>query len=103
MKLKLILSLAVLVLPLFCANAQTDWREVRSGNRKYAGEKWKEAELEYRKARLKDSLSIAASYNLASSLYRQQDIESAAKALDALKGHVEESPHAADWYYNSNT
>ena len=48
--------LIFIALPLF---AQVDRREVRSGNRKFRGGSFPEAELDYRKAVLKDSLSVA--------------------------------------------
>ncbi len=82
-------------------HAQTDRREVRSGNRKFAKQEYKEAEIDYRKAVLKDSLSVAGQYDLASSLYRQQDWEGAQKALQAVKDVAPQSPDAASWHFNS--
>ena len=41
-------------------SAQADRRDVRSGNRKFRKGNWKDAEIEYRKALVKDSTSIAA-------------------------------------------
>ena len=66
------------VLMAVCASAQVDRREVREGNRKFRGGNFRQAEIDYRKAALKDSLSVAAQYNLASSLYRQEDYAGAA-------------------------
>ena len=86
------------VLPL---SAQVDRREVRAGNRKFGREKYKEAEIDYRKAALKDSLSVAAEYNLASSLYRQEDYENADKALQTIKDVAPASAHASDYHYNA--
>lgn len=77
----------ILFLAFFCgvsAYAQTDRSEVRSGNRKFRRGDFGEAEIFYRKAALKDSNSVAAQYNLASSLYRQEDYEGAAGALSKL-------------------
>ena len=76
------------ILLIFCALpalAQVDRRDVRAGNRKFRQDRFKEAEIDYRKAALKDSLSLAAEYDLASSLYRQQDYAGAAKALATVK------------------
>ncbi|MBQ5784495.1 MAG: VWA domain-containing protein, partial [Bacteroidales bacterium] len=44
------------------AFAQTDKKEVRKGNRFFKKEQYKESEVEYRKALLKDSLSLAGNY-----------------------------------------
>lgn len=66
------------------AAGQADKRDVRAGNRKFRKGECKEAEIDYRKAVLKDSTSVKAQYNLASSLYRQEDYEGAGKALSAI-------------------
>ena len=84
------------VLLAFSASAQADRREVRAGNRKFRKDKIKEAEIDYRRAVLKDSLSVAGEYNLASSLYRQEDYEGAGNALSKIK-NVASSP---DYHYN---
>ena len=83
------------------AGAQVDRREVREGNRKFRGGDFRQAEIDYRKAALKDSLSVAAQYNLASSLYRQDDFEGAAKALETIKDVAPAHPQAADYFYNA--
>lgn len=93
----------VLILLVFSAlplAAQVDRAEVRAGNRKFAKGDFARAELEYRKAVLKDSLSVAGEYNLASSLYRQGSYEEAAEALGMADAEVAETPHASDYYYN---
>jgi tetratricopeptide (TPR) repeat protein len=84
-------------LPLF---AQTDRREVRAGNRKFSKGNYAESEIDYRKAVLKDSLSIAGQYNLASALYRQENFEEAANSLAKIDAEVAETPYASDYYYN---
>lgn len=66
------------------AAGQADKRDVRAGNRTFRKGEFKEAEIDYRKAVLKDSTSVKAQYNLASSLYRQEDYEGAGKALSAI-------------------
>ena len=81
--------ISVLLLLLLClpSLAQNDRKDVRAGNRKFSKDKFKESEIDYRKAVLKDSTSVAGQYNLASSLYRQGDYDGADVAL----GRVEES------------
>ena len=89
------------VLMAVCASAQVDRREVREGNRKFRGGNFRQAEIDYRKAALKDSLSVAAQYNLASSLYRQEDYAGAAKALETIKDVAPSHPNSADYFYNA--
>ena len=98
---KLIYTLLCLALASSCLYAQVDKKDVRAGNRKFKKENYKEAEIDYRKAVVKDSLSVAGNYNLASTLYRQQDWEGAEKALDQIKNVAPASEHAAGWHYNS--
>ena len=98
--LKYILSVAVLMLFSMSAYAQVDKKDVRRGNRDFRKENYREAEIDYRKALVKDSLSIAANYNLASTLYRQGDMEQAGKVLDSVKETAPVSASAADYWYN---
>jgi tetratricopeptide (TPR) repeat protein len=92
----------LLLCALFClpAFSQADRREVRSGNRKYKKGDVKEAELEYRKAMVRDSLSVAALNNLGCALHKQGDNDGAAKmwskAADQLKG--DEPGQAREWF-----
>ena len=99
MRRVLIICLALLVaLPL---SAQTDKREVRHGNRKFGKQNYKEAELDYRRALVKDSTSFAATYDLASALYRQKDFEGAGSVLAKGAEAAPSSVHADKYYYNS--
>ena len=97
MKRWLCILLIFIALPL---SAQVDRREVRSGNRKFRKGSYPEAELDYRKAVLKDSLSVAGEYNLASALYRQGNYDEAAQALGKADQEVAGTQHAAAYYYN---
>lgn len=81
------------------ANAQVDKREVRAGNRAFKKDEFRKSEIDYRKAVLKDSLSLAGQYNLASSLYRQEDYEGASKAMETVK-EVAGQASSADFWYN---
>ena len=93
-------ALLLLSLPL-SLSAQADRREVRAGNRKFRKGAFQEAEIDYRKAVLKDTASVAGQYDLASALYRQEDYASAAKALGAVRENAPASPHAADYFFNA--
>ena len=91
----------ILLLALLCAlsaSAQADRHDVRAGNRKFRKDKFKEAEIDYRKAVVRDSTSLAAQYDLASALYRQQDYAGAGKALESLK---EREDLPAQYYFNA--
>lgn len=90
----------MLFLTAITAAAQPDKRDVRRGNRDYKKENWKEAEIEYRKGIVKDSLSMAANYNLAADLYRQNNPQEAQKVLDRIKEVAPATENAADYYYN---
>lgn len=95
-------SLTAFLLALACGvcMAQTNRKEVRSGNRQYKKGNWQNAEIEYRKAQAKDSTSFAAGYNLAGALYREGNFDEAAKTLDRLKEIAPASGRAADYFYN---
>lgn len=84
------------------AQAPADRREVRGGNRHYRKGDYKEAEISYRRALVKDSLSVAANNNLANTLYRMENYEEAAKYAEIAENIVSESSdaNAADVFFN---
>ncbi len=82
------------------AYAQTDKKDVRRGNRDFRKEEYREAEIDYRKALVKDSLSVAASYNLANTLYRQGDYAQAMQTLSKNKEAAALDPSSADYFFN---
>lgn len=96
----IILCLAVAMLSGAALYAQTDRREVRRGNRDFRKENFSEAEIDYRRALVKDSTSFAASYNLGNTLYRNGDMEQARKSYETLKDAAAVSQYGADYYYN---
>lgn len=77
--------------------AQVDRKEVRKGNRVFEKENYKEAEVEYRKALIKDSLSVAANYNLGNTLYRMDDAANAEKNYSTAADSVGRIPLEIDW------
>lgn len=95
-----ILSVSLLCASVLCSMAQEDVRDVRRGNRDFKKENYREADIDYRKALVKDSTSVAANYNLANTLYRQGDMEQARKMLDRVKETAPATEAAADYYYN---
>jgi len=82
------------------ADAQTDRKEVRSGNRQFKKENFQRAEIDYRKAQVKDTASFAANYNLANALYRQDNFEEAGTVLEKIKDTAPVSKYSADYFYN---
>lgn len=100
-KLYYILSVVSLVLAFSLdAVAQADKSDVRKGNRDFRKENYREAEIDYRKALIKDSMSVAANYNLANTLYKEGDAEQAFKALERIKDVAPATESAADYYFN---
>lgn len=83
------------------ASAQVDRHDVRSGNRKFRKDNYKEADISYRKALVKDSTSIAANYNLANTLYRQENYDEAGKLMEKIKDTAPASASASDYFYNT--
>lgn len=94
------LSLAAVLMSL-AASAQADRAEVRRGNREFRKGQYREADVSYRKALLKDSLSVAANYNLANNLYRQENYDEAASTIARLDGIAGEHPGGRDIYFNA--
>lgn len=99
--LRYILVLSMLLSVALTASAQIDRHDVRAGNRKFRKENWKEADISYRKALVKDSTSVAANYNLANTLYRQENYEEAEKLMKKIGDNASASANAADYWYNT--
>ncbi|MGN1212407.1 MAG: tetratricopeptide repeat protein, partial [Candidatus Cryptobacteroides sp.] len=83
------------------AYGQTDRSEVRKGNREFKKGEYREADISYRRALVKDSTSVAANYNLGNTLYMNGDAAQALKYYGAIKDALAGSEHAADCHYNS--
>jgi tetratricopeptide (TPR) repeat protein len=98
--LRYVLAAVILAVSGFYADAQVDKKDVRRGNRDFRKENYREADIDYRKALLKDSTSVAANYNLASVLYRQGDMQQAATTLDRIKESAPATESSADYWYN---
>ena len=93
--------MAAALLVSLSASAQTDRAEVRRGNRQFKKEQYREADVSYRKALLKDSLSVAANYNLASNLYRQQNFDDAAEYVGKISEIAQTHPSGRDIHFNA--
>lgn len=82
------MCITVLSLCAVCAWGQK--ADLRKGNREFRKGEYGQADISYRKGLLKDSSSVAAKYNLANNMYRQENYDEAAKMLDGI-----ENPDAA--------
>ena len=85
-----VLFAGILILSAQMLSAQTDKSEVRKGNREYRKGEFKEAEIDYRRALVKDSLSFAANYNLACDLYRQEQYDEAGNYMKKIADQAAE-------------
>lgn len=98
--LYILLSVMLLAVSFAEAGAQTDKREVRKGNRSFKDGSYTEAEVEYLKAVDKDSLSVAANYNLANTYFRKGEYDNAKAALERAREVAMASPDGAQYFYN---
>ena len=83
-------SVLIILLTLASVSAWGQKVDLRKGNREFRKGEYGEADISYRKGLLKDTSSVAAKYNLANNLYRQESFDEAAKMLDGI-----ENPDAA--------
>ena len=83
-------SVLIILLTLAPISVWGQKADLRKGNREFRKGEYGEADISYRKGLLKDTSSVAAKYNLANNLYRQESFDEAAKMLDGI-----ENPDAA--------
>ena len=93
-------KLLCIILVFSCLSAFGQKADLRRGNRQFKKADYGQADISYRKGLLQDTSSVAARYNLANNLYRQQNLEEAAKQLDAAQLTAGDEPFAADYYFN---
>ena len=92
--------LTVILLSLCCVLCFAQRGDLRKGNRRFAKGEYAEADVHYRKALLKDSTMVPAKYNLANTLYRQQNYDEAAKLLTYDFNALKADPLAPDILFN---
>ncbi|VBB45292.1 Tetratricopeptide TPR_1 repeat-containing protein [uncultured Paludibacter sp.] len=85
--------------------AQKEANDVISGNRLYKKEKFTEAEIEYRKAIVKNNKSFEANYNLGNALYKQGKFDEAMKQYQAALPFVgsDKKKAAAEFHNMGNS
>ena len=93
-------KLLVILLAFGCLSAYAQKADLRRGNRLFRRGEFPKADISYRKALMQDSTSVAATYNLANTLYREKDMENARRLLDGAKEAAGTEAFAADYYYN---
>src|SRR5574344_1484065 len=83
--------------------AQRDKKQVSSGNKYFGKSKFKQAEVEYRKGLLRDSMSVLGRGNLANTLYRMKDADNATKLFEAEADTVGKIPFNLNWNGSDKT
>lgn len=76
---KIFLTIAMLLLVAGESFAQKENPLIRQGNKQYQEGKFKEAEIDYRKALERTPGSVKGSFNLGNSLYKQENYEEATR------------------------
>jgi Ca-activated chloride channel family protein len=97
MRLLVIIILASIAIEVY---PQTDRKLIRKGNSDYKDGNYPQAEVEYRKALEKDTLSFRADYNLGNALYRQKQYDAAAERYTGLAVREKDKQKLSRFYYN---
>lgn len=95
-----ILVFSTLLFNVYLADAQIDRREVRKGNKHFSKENYQEAEIDYKKALVKDSTSLAAQFNLANTYYKLENFPQAQEAITAIGDTIANAKNSSDIYHN---
>lgn len=103
MKRFLFILAAILLSAASCLAQSSDRAErsgVRRGNRDFRKEHWPQAEINYKKALVADSSSVAADYNLGNTYYRMENFSEAERYLKAGVDSLAKGKHGADAFHN---
>lgn len=96
-----VIILAIFVFGALNLQSKNDANEfIKKGNQLYNQGKYKEAEIEYRKALELNPQSNIAKYNLGNSLYRQNRFEEAKELFDKVDPNSFSKKALADSYHN---
>lgn len=90
----------ILCLSLVCMSALAQKADMRKGNRQFKKGEYAQADISYRKGLMQDTSSVAAKYNLANNLYRQENYDEAAKILGSGAQNAANEKFGADYYFN---
>ena len=80
--------------------AQTEYKYIRQGNKKYLNKKYQQAETDYTKALKINPHSIIAGYNLANTYFEQKNYKNAIEMLINLSAHNVSNDTLSKIYYN---
>lgn len=80
--------------------AQSERTGVRRGNRDFRKEHWPQAEINYKKALVADSTSVAADYNLGNTYYRTENYTEADRYYKAAIDSLAKGKYGADAFHN---
>ena len=80
--------------------AQGERKSVRRGNRDFRKEAWQQAEINYKKALVADSTSVAADYNLGNTYFRQENFGEADRYYKAAIDSLAKGKYGADAFHN---
>ena len=100
MSMKRYLFTGLLLLAAVTCFAQGERKSVRHGNRDFRKEKWQQAEINYKKALVADSTSVAADYNLGNTYYRMENYPEADRYYKAGIDSLAKGKHGADAFHN---
>ena len=81
-------------------DAQSERGSVRKGNRDFGKSRFEEAEINYKKALVADSTSVAADYNLGNTYFRLENYTEAEKYYGAAADSLSKGRYGADLYHN---
>ena len=84
----------------FRAEAQQVPKYIRHGNNNYEEGKYKDAEIDYRKAISHDSTSVKGNFNLGNALYKQNKYNESAAAYQKLSQSTIENADKAKIFHN---
>jgi len=80
--------------------AQVERKYIRRGNNFFENQKFREAEMQYRKALEKDSKSVEASFNLGNAMYKLDEYNAATARYSGLADKAENKNELNRYYYN---
>jgi len=89
----------LLFIPLVLS-AQVERKYIRRGNNFFENQKFREAEMQYRKALEKNSESVEASFNLGNAMYKLDEHNAASARFSGLVDNAENENELNMYFYN---
>jgi len=98
--MKRIILILVLILISFPGFSQKDKKLIREGNKLYKDGKYKDAELNYRKALEIDKESVKGKFNLGDAVYKEKNFSESSKIFEDLSTRQLDKPVKAKVLHN---